>query len=67
MLLDASADRIYGRTYAEHAADFISRSAGDLGSRVSVCVIANDSTVQEASDIRTCLERIILRRSRRCW
>jgi hypothetical protein len=57
MLVDASSDRIYGRTYAEHAADFISRSAGDQGSRVRVCAIANDSTVQEALDIHTCLER----------
>ena len=58
MLLDASSDRIYGRTYAEYASDFIARSAGEQRSQLSICVIANDSTVQEASDIRTCLERM---------
>ncbi len=58
MLLDASSDRIYGRTYAEHASDFVARSAGGQRSQISICVIANDSTVQEASDIRTCLERM---------
>jgi hypothetical protein len=29
MLVDATADRIYGRTYAEHAADFVAQSAAD--------------------------------------
>jgi uncharacterized SAM-binding protein YcdF (DUF218 family) len=55
MQVDASADRIYGRTYAEHAANFVAESAGDQKPQIMVCAIKNDSTVQEASDIRNCL------------
>jgi uncharacterized SAM-binding protein YcdF (DUF218 family) len=58
MVVDASADRIYGRTYAQHAADFVTQSAGDEKSRTRICAITNDSTVQEASDIRTCLAQM---------
>jgi len=58
MVVDVPGGQMYGRSYAEHAADFVARSAGDQRSQVSICVIALDSTVQEASDIRTCLERI---------
>jgi uncharacterized SAM-binding protein YcdF (DUF218 family) len=58
MLVDASSDRIYGRTYAEHAADFVARSAGDKISRISICTITNDSTVQEAWNIRGCLAQV---------
>jgi uncharacterized SAM-binding protein YcdF (DUF218 family) len=55
MQLDVPAGELYGRTYAEDAADFVARSTGDMKSQISVCVIANDSTVQEAPDIARCL------------
>jgi len=55
MLVDAPADRIYGRTYAEHAADFVAQSASDKKSQIRICVIMNDSTIQEALDVRNCL------------
>ena len=58
MVVDASADQIYGRTYAQHAADFVMQSAGDEKSRIRICAITNDSTVQEASNIRTCLAQM---------
>ena len=58
MLVDAPADRIYGRTYAEHAAEFVARTAGEKTSQISVCTITDDSTVQEASDIRACLAQV---------
>jgi uncharacterized SAM-binding protein YcdF (DUF218 family) len=58
MLVDAPADRIYGRTYAEYAADFVAQSAGENRPQISVCAVMNDSTVQESSDIRRCLDRL---------
>jgi hypothetical protein len=58
MLLDASAEQIYGRTYADYASDFVARTAGDLKSQISICLITNDSTVQETSNIRNCLAQI---------
>lgn len=58
MIVDASTDRIYGRTYAEHAADFIAASAGQNKSQISICAITNDSTVQEAADVRSCLTEL---------
>ena len=58
MFVDAAADRIYGRSYAEHAADFVAQSAGEESSRIGICTIVNDSTVQEASDIRRCLSQV---------
>jgi uncharacterized SAM-binding protein YcdF (DUF218 family) len=58
MFVDASADHIYGRSYAEYAADFVARSAGDQSSKIRICTITNDSTVQEAADVRRCLEQV---------
>lgn len=58
MLVDAAGDKLYGRTYAEHAVDFVAQSAGDKASEVSICTIQNDSTVQEVSDVRRCLAQI---------
>jgi uncharacterized SAM-binding protein YcdF (DUF218 family) len=58
MLVDASADRIYGRSYAEHAADFVTQLAGESRDQISICTVTNDSTVQEASDVRRCLAQV---------
>ena len=58
VVVDATTDRVYGRTYAEHAAAFVAQTAGDHASRISICPITNDSTVQEASNVESCLSRI---------
>ena len=58
MVVDARRSQIYGRTYAQHAADFMTQSAGDEKSQIRICAITNDSTVQEASEIRTCLAQM---------
>ena len=55
MVVDASSELMYGQTHAEHASAFVRQSAGSNQSQISVCTITNDSTVQEASDIRNCL------------
>jgi DUF218 domain len=58
MLLDVPAGELYGHSYAEYATDFVARSAGDMKSQIRICVIQNDSTVQEAPDIARCLAQI---------
>jgi uncharacterized SAM-binding protein YcdF (DUF218 family) len=58
MLVDAAALRIYGRSVAELAAEFVARTAGDKTSQIGICTITEDSTVQEASDIRRCLAQV---------
>jgi uncharacterized SAM-binding protein YcdF (DUF218 family) len=58
MFVDATADRVYGRSYAERAADFVSQSAGEESSKIRICTITNDSTGQEASDVRRCLAQV---------
>jgi uncharacterized SAM-binding protein YcdF (DUF218 family) len=58
MVMDASSDLTYGQTSAERAAAFVRQSAGSNQSQISVCTITNDSTVQEASNIRDCLAQL---------
>jgi uncharacterized SAM-binding protein YcdF (DUF218 family) len=58
MVVDAPSDRIYGQTYAEHAAKFVAQTAGGERSQINICSITNDSTVQEASNISDCLAQI---------
>jgi uncharacterized SAM-binding protein YcdF (DUF218 family) len=61
MFVDARADEIiWGRTAAEHTAEFIRESAGDLSGHVHVCAIRANSTRGEADDIRSCLEPLHL-------
>ena len=55
MVVDAPAELVYGRTYAERAMDFVAQSASDEKPQIRICTIANDSTVQEASELRSCL------------
>jgi uncharacterized SAM-binding protein YcdF (DUF218 family) len=55
MVVDAPAELVYGRTYAERAMDFVAQSASDEKSQIRICTIANDSTVQEASELSNCL------------
>ena len=58
MILDASTERVYGRTYAEHAADFAARTSGKLAPQISVFAIKYDSTLLEAGDVAGCLARL---------
>ena len=58
MLVDAPADRLYGRSYAEYATDFVRQSAGESSNQITICAVTKDSTVQEASDIRRCLAQV---------
>src|ERR1035437_3994220 len=50
MILDEGAERMFGRTYAEHAAEFAARTAGEQASNISVCVIQQDSTLQRSEE-----------------
>ncbi len=58
MIIDAGAERVFGRTYAAHAADFAARTSGELAPQISVCTIAYDSTLLEADDVAGCLARL---------
>jgi uncharacterized SAM-binding protein YcdF (DUF218 family) len=58
MMVDAMAEVIYGRTYAQHAADFVAQSAGDNKSQITICTIKNDSTVEEVLDVGRCLAQV---------
>lgn len=58
MILDAATERMYGRTYAEYAAEFAVRTSGKLAPQISVCTINYDSTLLEAADVAGCLARL---------
>jgi uncharacterized SAM-binding protein YcdF (DUF218 family) len=58
MQLDAPSARIYGNTYAEQASTFIAHTAGIEQSKIVICRITNDSTVEESSDVRLCLGQL---------
>ena len=56
MFLDASDDiTLYGHNYAEWARTFVKESSTDLGDRVQVCPIREDSTVTETKYVAKCL------------
>jgi uncharacterized SAM-binding protein YcdF (DUF218 family) len=59
MIVDATDDRVYGRSLAEHAASFVAQSAGEESPKVRICTITNDSTVQEASNVGHCLAQVL--------
>jgi uncharacterized SAM-binding protein YcdF (DUF218 family) len=58
LLVDALAGQTYGQSYADLAAGFIARTAGENISQVSVCVIKGDSTKDEAPQVGKCLARL---------
>ena len=58
MILDEGAERMFGRTYAEHAAEFAARTAGEQAPRISVCVIQEDSTLRETAEAAKCLAQL---------
>jgi hypothetical protein len=57
LLLDARTDRtFFGRSQAEWAADFISKTAGNFPGHVKVCPITADTTAQEVYEAGNCLK-----------
>ena len=58
MILDEGAERMFGRTYAEHAAEFAARTAGEQAPNIGVCVIREDSTLRETADAARCLAQL---------
>jgi uncharacterized SAM-binding protein YcdF (DUF218 family) len=58
MVLDAGVERIFGRRYAEFAADFAARTAGEQAANIRVCVITEDSTLRETADAVRCLAQL---------
>lgn len=58
MILDEGAERMFGRTYAEHAVDYAAQTAGEQAPNISVCVIKEDSTVQETAETAGCLAQL---------
>jgi hypothetical protein len=57
LLLDARTNRIFfGRTQAEWAGDFITKTAANLPGRVKVCPISADTTAQEVYEAGNCLK-----------
>jgi len=57
MLADASSDSVaFGRTPAELEQEFITRTAGPLINRITVCPTRGVSTQEEAKDISHCLD-----------
>ena len=58
MQVDALAGLLYGHSYAEQASNFIARSSGVEQSRIVLCTVTNDSTVEESSDVSRCLGRL---------
>ena len=58
MLLDVPEQRLYGKTLAQYATDFVAQSAGAQQSQIVICSVTNDSTVQETTDIQRCLAGI---------
>jgi uncharacterized SAM-binding protein YcdF (DUF218 family) len=67
MILDASvegkfgrtyAEGRFGRTYAEHAANLVAWTAGEQASNISVCGIKAHSTLQESADAARCLAQL---------
>ncbi len=58
LILDATTQVAYGRSYADLAADLVARTAGPNASQVSVCPISGDSTKEEADQVNACLQRL---------
>ncbi|HUI85268.1 MAG TPA: YdcF family protein [Candidatus Binatia bacterium] len=58
VLVDATMGITYGHSYADLAAEFVARTAGQEASQVSVCPVAGDSTKDEAQQVNSCLQRL---------
>jgi hypothetical protein len=62
LFLDARTDRIFfGRSQAEWAGDFITKTAANLPGRVKVCPITADTTAQEVYQVGDCLKGGLIR------
>ncbi len=58
MILDESAETMFGRTYPDLAADFVARTAGEQAPNIHVCAIQQDSTLAETADAAMCLAQL---------
>ena len=58
LVVDTLAGRVYGQSYADLAADFITRTAGENVPQVSICIIKGDSTKEEAPQVGECLAKL---------
>ena len=62
LLIDARTDRIFfGRSQAEWAGDFISKTATNFPGQVKVCPITADTTAQEVYQAGNCLKGRLVR------
>ncbi len=58
MILDESAETIFGRTHPELAAEFVAQTAGEQAPNIHVCAIREDSTLAETADAERCLTQL---------
>ncbi len=58
LLVDVDRGQIYGQSYADLAAKFVSQTAGENAPQVSLCMIEGDSTREEAAQAAGCLARL---------
>jgi uncharacterized SAM-binding protein YcdF (DUF218 family) len=52
----------FGRTPAENAEEYLSRAPQDVRTRMSVCPMTADSTKEEITAVRVCLDKVGARR-----
>jgi uncharacterized SAM-binding protein YcdF (DUF218 family) len=58
MQLDVPAGLLYGHTYAEQASNLIAHSSGVEQSKITLCIVTKDSTVEESANARRCLAQL---------
>ncbi len=58
LFLDVVSGVNYGHSLADLAREFVARTAGSDGSRVSVCAVDGDSTKDEAPQVARCLQTL---------
>jgi hypothetical protein len=58
LLNAANVTRIYGRTAAEYAAEFVDRSAGSLRPQIEICPFSEDSTLSETKYVDLCMRKL---------
>jgi uncharacterized SAM-binding protein YcdF (DUF218 family) len=58
LLMDVGTGGIYGQSYTDLAANFITRTAEENASQISICIIKGDSTKEEAPQVGDCLARL---------
>jgi uncharacterized SAM-binding protein YcdF (DUF218 family) len=58
MVVDAITGITYGHSFADLAAEMVSRTAAQNAGQISICPIAADSTKDEALVVNDCLQRL---------